>query len=189
VMDGEMDCVGLFKEFDLAERYFITALDASRVSDLNEVEGLRHLVPYRDGDWLGGGTVNLRDSRNREAPPYRCRAVVIQRRTKETFTVLGTNAPPADYPDVVVADTYFHRWPAQEGVIRQLNMATAFKGVHGYGKMRVLNVSVIDKITRLQAQVSTLSTRLQKARDHQKAAAAGLQPAGGRTASFGEGCR
>lgn len=167
VMDGEMDSVALFKQFDAAGRYFVTPLDANRVRDLNDVEGLKHLVSYRDGDWIGGGWVSLRDSHAPRSALYRCRAVVLERRTKETFTVFATNAPAEEFADSVLMDTYFQRWPAQEGIIRQLNMATAFKGTHGYGKMRVLNLSVIDKITQLQARAHRLAEQMGEAKTGQ----------------------
>jgi hypothetical protein len=46
------------------------------------------------------------------------------------------------------------------GVFRQLNAATAFKAVHGYGKKRVQNVTVVDDLTRTKAQVERLEHRL-----------------------------
>lgn len=165
VIDGEMDCVALFKEFDLAGRYFITPLDSSRVKDLSSIEGLRHLDPYRDGDWIGGGRLELKDSSDREAPPYRTRVVVLQRRTKESVTAFATNAPAEQFPNAVLLDVFFGRWPKQEHVFRQLNAAAAFKSVHGYGKQRVLNVTVIDSITQLDAQVERLDVRRQKGQE------------------------
>lgn len=165
VIDGEMDCVALFKEFDLAGRYFITPLDSSRVKDLTSIEGLRHLDPYRDGDWIGGGWLELNDTADREAPPYRTRVVVLQRRTKESVTAFATNAPSKELTNPVLLDAFFGRWPKQEHVFRQLNAAAAFRSVHGYGKQRVLNVTVIDSITQLDAQVERLAVRCQKGQE------------------------
>lgn len=174
VIDGEMDCVALFKEFDLAGRYFIIPLDSSRVKDLSSIEGLRHLDPYRDGDWIGGGRLELKDSSDREAPPYRTRVVVLQRRTKESVTAFATNAPAEEFPDSVLLDVFFGRWPKQEHVFRQLNAAAAFKSIHGYGKKRVLNVTVIDSITQLDAQVGRLEVRRQKEQERTAQTAATL---------------
>lgn len=171
VLDGEMDSVALFKEFDLRDRYFITPLDSSRVKNLNSIEGLRHLDPYRDGDWIGGGYLPLKDSLDRKAPPYRCRVIVLQRRTKETITVFGTNAPPKPFSNEFLLDAFFSRWPKQEGVFRQLNSVAAFKSTHGYGKQRVLNITVIDEITKLSAQLEGLSVRRQPAHDRSDRAA------------------
>lgn len=162
VIDGEMDCVALFKQFDLADRYFITPLDSSRVKDLTAIEGLRHLNPYRDGDWIGGGKLELKDSSDREAPLYRTRVVVLQRRTKESVTAFATNAPTEEFTDSVLLDAFFGRWPKQEHVFRQLNAAAAFKSSNGYGKKRVLNVTVIDSLTKLDAQMERLDVRRKK---------------------------
>lgn len=176
VLDGEMDCVALFKQFDLAEpkRYFITPLDAARVKDPAAIRGLRHLVSYRNGDWIGGGWLDLNDSSQPEAPPYRCRVIVLERRTKQTWSVFGTNAPIAEFTDAFLVDTYFSRWPYQELIFRQLNQATAFKAVHGYGKKRVLNISVIDSLTALDAQLERLDARTEKANEALEKAAGKL---------------
>ena len=107
----------------------------------------------------------MRDSKAPDAPPYRCRVVVLQRRTKDTFSYFATNAPAAEYTDAFMLDSYFARWPLQEGVFRQLNGTAAFKTVHGYGKQRVLNVSVVDEMTRLSAQVERLNCRIEKSQE------------------------
>lgn len=174
VLDGEMDSVALFKEFDLRDRYFIAPLDSSRVKGLNSIEGLRHLDPYRDGDWIGGGYLLLNDSLDRKAPPYRCRVIVLQRRTKETTTVFGTNAPPKPFTNKFLLDTFFARWPKQEGVFRQLNSVAAFKSTNGYGKQRVLNITVIDEMTKLSAQLEGLSVRHQAVHERSARTAADL---------------
>jgi len=170
VIDGEMDCVALFKQFDLRHRYFIVPLDHSRVKDLTEIEGLRHLAPYRDGDWIGSGWLNLIDSKDTAAHPYRVRAIALQRRTKETFTVFGTNAPGDEFSDEVLMDGYFSRWPKQEQIFRRLNAVTAFTANHGYGKQRTVNVTVVDELTKLQAQTQQISLKLQQARVNEQQA-------------------
>lgn len=170
VIDGEMDCVALFKQFDQAHRYFMTPLDSSRVKDLGSIEGLRHLDPYRDGDWIGGGWLELNDSLDPKSGPYRTRVVVLQRGNKESATVFATNTPREDFSDQFLLDTFFGRWPKQEQVFRQLNAAAAFKSAHGFGKRRVLNVSVIDSITQIEAQLERLELRRQTERERTKRA-------------------
>lgn len=175
VIDGEMDCVALFKQFDLRQRYFIVPLDRSRVKDLTAIEGLRHLNPYRDGDWIGGGRLDLIDSQDPTAPPYRIRAIALQRRTKETFTAYGTNVPCDEFTDEELMDAYFSRWPKQEHVYRKLNMATSFKSAHGYGKQRVVNITVVDQITRLRAQTQRITEKLEQAKAETRQAVVELQ--------------
>lgn len=177
VIDGEMDCVALFKQFDLRHRLFIVPLDGSRVKDLSSIEGLRQLAPYRDGDSIGGGWVHLTDSQDPDAPPYRTRAIVLQRRTKKTFTVFGTSAPCEEFSDEELIDAYFSRWPKQEQIFRQLNAATSFKSAHGYGKQKVVNITVVDQMTTLDAQIERVEQKLQQARTEEKDALVGLQEA------------
>jgi hypothetical protein len=162
VIDGEMDCAALFKEFDRRKRLFIAPLDKSRVKSLGAIEGLREFQPYREGDQITGGWATITDS---AAPdePYRTRVIVLKRRTKATHTVFATNAPVTEFVDAILADAYFGRWPKQEAVFRQLNAATAFKAVHGYGKKRVQNVTVLDDLTQTKAQIERLEHRRNRA--------------------------
>jgi hypothetical protein len=172
VMDGEMNSVALFKQFDAeidprtgkTGRYFIAPLSHAQVKTLDAIEGLEYLNPYRDGDWIGGGWLDLSDSKNPKAPPYRTRVIALERRTKETFSVYASNAPIEEFSDAELMDTYFQRWPAQEHVIRELNGAVDFKAVHGYGKRRVVNVTVVDELAKVNAQCTRLTERLKKAR-------------------------
>ena len=176
VMDGEMDSVALFKQFDECQpkRYFITPLDETRVKDPSSIQGLRHLVSYRNGDWIGGGWLDLHDSSQPDAPPYRCRVIVLERRTKQTWSVFGTNTPIEEFTDRFLLDSYFSRWPHQEHIFRQLNQALAFKAIHGYGKRRIVNISVIDTLTRLDAQLERLNSREEQAKAALDKAAAKL---------------
>lgn len=184
VMDGEMNAVALFKQFDAdidpmtgKARYFIAPLSHAQVKSLDDIEGLKHLHPYRNGDWIGGGWIDLVDTKDRKAEPYRTRVVVLQRRTKETFSVYATNAPPEEFSDPEALNAYFDRWPAQEHVFRELNAAVEFKAVHGYGKRRVVNVTVVDELAKVKAQCERLAERLKKARADERESARDLRDA------------
>lgn len=176
VLDGEANSVALFKAFDAdvdpvsgrKKRYFITPLSSSQVKSLEDVKDFRYSVEYRDGDWVGGGFVELNDSSDRSAPPYRVRAVVLERRTKKTFTVFALNVPPEELDDCEAMDVYFHRWPAQEHVFRDLNQALDFKAVHGCGKRRVTNLTVVNELDKLSVQLTRDAARLQKAQLHEQ---------------------
>lgn len=180
VIDGEMNSVALFKKFDAdidpqtgqKGRYFIAPLSHAQVKTLDAVEGLKNLGPYRDGDWIGGGWLDLTDSKEKKAAPYRTRVIVLQRRTKQTFSAFATSVPIDEFSDEELMDTYFHRWPAQEHAIRELNGAVEFKAVHGYGKRRVVNITVVDELTKLKAQCTRLAVRLKKTRADARDAAA-----------------
>jgi len=180
-----MNAVGLFKQFDAdinpvtgnKGRYFITPLSHAQVKTLDAVQELTEMRPYRDGDRIGAGWMDLVDSKDRKASPYRARVIVLQRRTKKTFSVYATNAPAERYTDPVLMDAYFQRWPAQEQVIRELNGAVAFKAVHGYGKRRVTNIAVVDELTDLEAQIERIDKKLSKATSEEADARVQLQHA------------
>lgn len=173
VIDAGGASVAFFKELDRELRRFITPLP--QVKDISQVKELTPLGPYRNGDSVGGGWVYLRDSNDPKAPLYKLRAVVLKRRTKETIAVYGSSATPDEFSNVQLMDAYFGRWPAQELVFRDLNGGVSFKTVHGYGKQRVLNVTVIDEITKLSAQIENATRRLEKVREERDESARTLQ--------------
>ncbi len=136
VIDSGGSAVWLFKEFDdvkndgKKKRLFITMLTENQVPDLAKIQELTPWKPYRKGDEIAEGWALLNDSREKKkAPPYRVRVVVIRRRRKETLSILGTNAPAEEYEAEVVANTYFDRWPKQEGRFRTFSQGTKFKAV------------------------------------------------------------
>lgn len=181
VVDGEMNCVALFKEFDAdrdregKSRLFITSLDSPQVADLSRIQSRSPWLPYRDGDRIAGGFIDLLDSHDKNAPPYRARAILLERRGKKTISGYVTNAPDSEdkagdregFDNPQLLDIYFRRWPAQELVFRDLNKAVHFKEVHGYGKQKVVNLTVIDQLETLAVQTQRAQERLEK---HQVAA-------------------
>ena len=185
VIDGEMNAVALFKQFDAdinpatgeKGRYFITPLSHAQVKTLDAVNDLTAMEPYRDGDQIASGSMDLVDSKDKQAPPYHARVIVLQRRTKKTFSAYATNAPAETYAAPVLMDTYFNRWPAQEQVFRELNNAVAFKAIHGYGKRRVTNIAVVDELTHLKVQIQRGDEKLNRTRAEETDARATLDEA------------
>lgn len=167
VIDSGGSAVWLFKDFDdvknggQKKRLFITMLTENQVPDLSKVEDLSPWKPYRDGDEIADGWVWLNDSHDKKAP-YRIRVVAIRRRRKATLTVMGTNAPAEEYGAEVVADTYFARWPKQEGRFRTFNQGTKFKAVMGYGKRLVQNVTVLSELDKLHNRKKNLEAAIDK---------------------------
>ncbi|MBI4872807.1 MAG: hypothetical protein HY814_14720 [Candidatus Riflebacteria bacterium] len=92
------------KEFDRDRdrdghsRLFITSLDAPQIADLCRVEGRTPWRPYRDGDRIAGGFIELVDSHEKKAPPYRARVILLERRGKFTVSGYVTNAPATQEP-------------------------------------------------------------------------------------------
>lgn len=171
VIDSGGSAVWLFKDFDdvkndgKKKRLFITMMRENQVPDLSKVTDLTPWQPYRNGDEIAEGWALLNDSHDDKAPPYRIRVVVIRRRRKGTLTILGTNAPVKEYEAVVVADTYFERWPRQELRFRTFNQGTKFKAVMGYGKRLVQNVTVISKLDELRNRERNLAASIEKQRE------------------------
>mgnify|MGYP001571380942 CR=1 FL=1 len=89
-----------------------------------------------------------------------------------------SDAPKEDFNTVDLANAFYSRWPYQEGVIRELKGGAAFGTIHGYGKSRVLNVSVLTEIEKLQGQISKLETRRDKDAQQNAIAEKNLHDAG-----------
>ena len=114
--------------------------------------------PYRDGDRIRAGRVNLQGPEKRE---FRIRVVEIERRTKGTSTLLAASSVlrSQDWKPAELAALYFDRWPVQEANFRALNQAVDFKQVHGYGKQLVDNVTVVTKLDELSHQIDKLEAK------------------------------
>jgi hypothetical protein len=163
VVDGGANAFELLRELHNAtpRRHFITALRSDQITE-KRIKGLRAFYEYRDGDWITESTIKLHNSKNPKEEPLELRAIYIEQRGKGTLLGLTSNAPKEGFNTVDLANAFYSRWPSQEGVIRDLKGGTAFGTIHGYGKSRVLNVSVLTEIEKLQGQISKLETRRDK---------------------------
>jgi len=159
VIDGECCSAGLLKSFKDAGRDLIVPLPVNMIKTerfrFGRGSGFRS---YRDGDRLREGHITLLDSKNRDVR-VDARALVIERRTKATWTVLVTLADADEWSARELADAYFGRWPNQEGFFRQANQAVNLKQVHGYGRRVVANTVVLDNLGRTAARLDRASAK------------------------------
>ena len=92
VIDGECFAAQLLLQFKERDRDLLVPIPAS----INKPERFRFgpgnaFRSYRDGDLIREATIELRDSKD-PSIIVESRAVIIQRRTKETWTALATLA-------------------------------------------------------------------------------------------------
>ena len=127
--------------------------------------------PYRDGDRIRMGLVDLNDPEAR-GKTFRTRVIEVERRSKGTVTYLGASTllSERDWKAAEVADLYFDRWPKQEANFRAVNQALGFKQVHGYGKQLVDNVTVVTELDQLDQKLRTtqeqVNQRAEQLRHH-----------------------
>ena len=153
VIDGECTSAALLATFKEAGRDVVLPLPSSMaVAERIRFGPGSAPRPYRDGDTLREGEITLTSSADRSLQ-VTARAIVIERRTKETWTVLVTLADRETWPARVLADLYFARWPMQEGFFRQANGALGLGHVHGYGKRVVTNTSVVTKLEDIRSRI------------------------------------
>ena len=76
--------------------------------------------PYRDGDRVRMGLVDLNDPEEK-GKTFRTRVIEVERRSKGTVTYLGASTllREDDWKAAEVADLYFDRWPKQEANFRE----------------------------------------------------------------------
>ena len=153
VIDGECCSAGLLDAFKGAGRDLIVPLPATMIKperfQFGRGSGFR---PYRDGDRIREGMITLQDSKDRDVR-VDARAIIIERRTKETWSVLVSLAGAGDWSTRGLADAYFGRWPNQEGFFREANQALGLRRVHGYGKRVVTNTVVLTKLEQATARL------------------------------------
>jgi hypothetical protein len=154
VIDGECCSASLLKDFKGAKRDLVVPLPAPLVKPERFRFGRGSAFqPYRERDRIREGRITLQDSKDKRTS-VEARAIIIERRTKDTWTALVTLADPAVWSCRKLADAYFGRWPYQEGFFRRANQAVGLKQIHGYGKRVVTNTSVITRLEELAARIA-----------------------------------
>lgn len=151
VMDRESHAVWLFKAFG-EKRRFIVPLRSNVVGEAAEFEDMGEWGPYGEGpDEVRGGWLWLNDSKSR-GERLRVRVVGRRRHRSEKVSWYATNVPAEEIGDADVVRLYFDRWPAQEHLYRLGNGAAGLEVLHGYGKKKVANVAVVDRLETLAGQ-------------------------------------
>jgi len=170
VMDREAHSVALFKAFGDARSY-IVPLRSSVVGPRARFEEVGDWQPWLYGpDEVCGGFLWLNDSRKGEKP-LRVRVVGRRRHRTGKIAWYATNVPSEEFPASEVIRLYFERWPAQEHVYRDGSGYVGLDIHHGYGKRKVDNVAVLDKLDKLDGQTQ----RLVQLKSKQEALIAALQ--------------
>ena len=158
VIDAEGNSVPFLKslEFNTRPRGWVTCLKGPMAQ--KEVTGWTKWAPYRDGDRIRTGMSELNDADGLKFP---IRVVDIERRTKGTVTRLGASLllDVRLFSAPEIADLYFARWSNQEAQFRAVNQAVGFKDVHGYGKRLVDNITVINRLDKLNEMIPALDEK------------------------------
>lgn len=161
VIDREGHTVALFKE--LHPRWgFIVPLKTNVLGPNARFEEVGPWMPYGAGpDEVCDGFLWLNDNRPGEEA-LRIRVVGRRRHRTNKVAWFGTMEPAEEVPAGDVIRLYFDRWPAQEHVFRDGNGRVGLDVHHGYGKRKVDNVAVLDRIERLTGQVARCDVRIAK---------------------------
>lgn len=152
VLDREAHAVWLFKV--LAERgwHFVIPLRNSVTGPNARFEELGEWTPYLDTqDMVQDGFIWLNDSRSGQAA-LRIRVVGRKRHRTGKVAWYATNTDAEDFSANDVIRLYFDRWPNQEHVFRDANGKVGLGRRHGYGKKKIQNVAIIDRLEKLAAQ-------------------------------------
>ena len=157
VMDRESHGVALFRELAASGWLYVIPLRKNVVGEKANFEGLGDWVPYlATGDEVRDGWLTLNDSKDRRNP-LKVRVVARRRRRTGKVSWYATNADAAEFSPADIVRLYFDRWPCQEHVYRDASGTVGLEVQHGYGKARVANVAVIDRIERLDGQMRRLT--------------------------------
>lgn len=164
VMDREGHAVQLFKELQELDVKgqtwdFIVPLCKNVVGPKAKFSGVDAWVPFGEtGDLMCGGKLELNDTSDR-AHPLEVRVVGRKRRRTGKVAWYATLLDRESFPDARILELYFDRWPLQEHVFREGNGRVHLGAHHGYGKRKVANVAVLDKIDKIDGQLQKGSTR------------------------------
>jgi hypothetical protein len=156
VVDAEGNSVPFLMGLEQGEpaRAWVTRLRPSMLEG-KRIFNRSNYRAYRNGDRVRMGVADLNVPGSKGKKKFRVRVVEVERRSKGTVTYLGGSMRLDDrvWKPEQVADLYFDRWPYQEANFRAVNQAVDSKKVHGYGKQLVDNVTVVNELDELGAQI------------------------------------
>jgi hypothetical protein len=157
VIDAEGNSVPFLKQIEQGppRRAWVSRLKPSLLQG-KRIFNRTNYRPYRDGDRIRMGLVDLNDP-EAKGTTFRVRIIEVERRSKNTVTYLGASTllEEREWNAPQIADLYFNRWPKQEANFRSVSQALGLKQVHGYGKQLVDNVSVVTELDDLNQKTLT----------------------------------
>jgi hypothetical protein len=158
IMDGAGNGVKTLRALSDSDYHFITILDPNQVSD-RKIKYVSEEKRYDYGDaHLVDCLIELEDS-NDKGYIFEARAVQVHWDNDKT-AVLITNLSKEIFSIDNVVKSYFDRWPLQELNFKDMKEGVNIHRVVGYGKKLVENTKVVEKIERLQEQISKLEREL-----------------------------
>lgn len=159
VMDRAAHSVALFKA--LAPTWdFIVPLRSQVTGPSARFEEQEPWESYDGGqDEVCNAKLSLGDSRKGE-PPLRLRVVGRRRHRTGKMAWYATTLPAGTFTASDVIRLYFERWPAQEHVYRDGSGSVGLDVHHGFGKLKIDNIAVIDRHDKLVIQLSRLDANL-----------------------------
>jgi transposase len=158
ILDGGGNGVKTLRELSGSDYHFITILDSNQIND-RKIKSVSEKKRYNFGDaYLVDCTIELEDS-NDKGYIFETRAVQVHWDNGRS-SVLITNLSEKIFSTDNVVKSYFNRWPAQELDFRDMKSGVNIHRVVGYGKKLVDNVTVLEKIERLQRQKNELEWEL-----------------------------
>jgi len=142
-------------------RAWVTRLRPCMLKD-KKIFNRSNYCAYRNGDRVRTGLVDLCIPGS--DAEFRVRVIEIERRGKGRVTYLGASTllSEREWKAAAVADLYFDRWPMQEANFRAVNQAVQSKQVHGYGKQRVDNITVLNELDDVSVQLQRQQELLEK---------------------------
>jgi len=164
VLDRESHAAWLFKELD-EDWLYIVPLKSNVTGPKAKFEEVSEWTAYGETrDEVCDGWLWLNDSRPRE-PAIRVRVVGRRRHRTGNVSWYATNTDKAEFSSNHVLRLYFERWPKQEHRFRDGNGCVGLDVHHGYGKKKVDNVAVINKLEKLEGLQRRLKATIADADD------------------------
>jgi transposase len=158
IIDSAGNAVKTLRAFAASPYYYITILDANQIRERK----FKHLSPpcrYRDGDaTLIDCRIELVDS-TEPGYLYEDRAIRVQwDNGKESCLI--TSIPKTLFEASEVVKAYFDRWPYGEKQYAMMNAALCFFQIVGYGKKRLDDEKMLERIQELQNDLRQLREQL-----------------------------
>lgn len=158
IFDAAANSVDFYESFKDNE-YFICLLDSNQYhQDLSDFT-IGPQQQSEHGLYLEASKT-LTNSKNKQL--YHARTPIYKRIDGDKYVAFVTNIPEQEKNAQSIIECYYRRWPNQENQFRDMNNGVNLRTNYGFGKIKVINLVVLNKKKYLQQQLDLKKAKLEK---------------------------
>ncbi len=161
VIDAEGSVFDILESFKNNQRVIVTPLRSNQLQSLELHYGPgSYFRPFREHDELRVAQATLHHKSTGRS--LELDALIVRRKNRNSQQILLSTGSEFGVPGRVAAEAYYRRWPVQENGFKQGAAAVKLNHHRGNSGTIVTNVTVVNKLEKLEGQLVNAEKRLGK---------------------------